>query len=126
MMKVAVTASGPDLTSDVDPRFGRCAQFVIVNTDDMSFDTIENECALQGGGAGTQAGQLMARHGVAAVLTGNCGPNAHRTLSAAGIDIFVGCSGTVEEAVRLYKSRQLKVADVPNVSSHAGMGSGRS
>ena len=34
-MKVAVTASGPSLDAQVDPRFGRCAYFVFVESDDM-------------------------------------------------------------------------------------------
>ena len=41
-MKVAVTASGKDLDSPIDPRFGRCAYFMIVDTDSMSFEIFEN------------------------------------------------------------------------------------
>ena len=32
-MKIAVTAQGGELTSELDPRFGRAAWFVIVDTD---------------------------------------------------------------------------------------------
>ncbi len=71
---------------------------------------------------GIQAAQLMAQKRVKAVLTGNCGPNAHQTLSAAGIDVVVGCSGTVSEVVERFKSGQLSAASAPNVASHAGMG----
>jgi len=121
-MKVAVTAMGSTLDSAVDPRFGRCSTFVLVETDDMTFEAIENGSRSLGGGAGIQSAQLMAENKVKAVLTGNCGPNAHRTLSAAGIDVFVGCRGTVSDVVGQFTSGQLQPAAAPNVASHSGMG----
>jgi predicted Fe-Mo cluster-binding NifX family protein len=123
-MKVAVTSTGSTLEATIDPRFGRCPYFVLVETDDMSFETIENESGSLGGGAGIQSAQLMAQKGAEAVLTGNCGPNAHQTLSAAGIDVFVGCSGTVAEVVERFKSGQLRAVSAPSVGSLSGMGGG--
>ncbi len=120
-MKVAVTAIKPSLDSEIDPRFGRCAYFVIVETDDMSFEATDNASMSQGGGAGISSAQFVAQNGVKAVLTGNCGPNAHQTLSAAGIDIITGLNGSVLAAVEAFKSGKLKPADAPNVESHAGM-----
>jgi predicted Fe-Mo cluster-binding NifX family protein len=122
MMKVAVTSTGPSLDAAVDPRFGRCAWFVLVETDDMTFEAVENASGSLSGGAGIQSAKQMAQKGANAVLTGNCGPNAHQTLSAAGIDVVVGCSGTVSETVAQFKSGQLRAASAPNVESHAGMG----
>jgi predicted Fe-Mo cluster-binding NifX family protein len=123
-MKVAVSATGSTLDAAVDPRFGRCQIFVLVETDDMTFEAIENESGTLGGGAGIQSAQRMAREGVKTVLTGNCGPNAHQTLSAAGIEVVVGCSGTVAEAVARFKAGQCQPAAAPNVASHAGMEGG--
>jgi predicted Fe-Mo cluster-binding NifX family protein len=124
-MKVAVSAMGLTLDAVVDPRFGRCSHFVLVETEDMTLEAIENVNSSLGGGAGIQSAQLMAQKGVKAVLTGNCGPNAHQTLSAAGIDVVVGCSGTVSEAIERFKSGQLHAAAAPNVASHSGMDGGR-
>ena len=121
-MKVAISAMGKTLDAAVDPRFGRCSTFVLVETDAMTFEAIENGNSALGGGAGIQSAQLMAQKGVKAVLTGNCGPNAHQTLSAAGIDVVIGCSGTVAETVARFKSGQLHAATAPNVASHSGMG----
>jgi predicted Fe-Mo cluster-binding NifX family protein len=122
-MKVAVTSTGSTLTAAVDPRFGRCTTFLVVETDDMSFEAHANGNRALGGGAGIQAGQLMAQLGVKTVLTGNCGPNAHETLSAAGIAVVVDCSGTVLDVVERFKSGQLSAATAANVASHAGMSS---
>ena len=123
-MKIAVSSSGNDLDSQVDPRFGRCACFVIVETDDMSFETFDNGSIALGGGAGIQAAQFVASKGAKAVITGNVGPNAVRTLSAAGVETFVGQSGTVREAIEMYKSGKMNSTSTPNVADHYGMGSG--
>lgn len=124
-MKVVVTATQPSLEAELDPRFGRAAFFVVVETDDMSFEAVENPNAALGGGAGIQSAQMMADRGVKTVLTGNCGPNAHQTLSAAGINVIVGCGGTVKETVERFKAGELKPTDRPSVGGHFGMGGGR-
>jgi len=124
-MRVAVSATGSTLEAAVDPRFGRCSTFVLVETDDMTCEAIDNGNSSLGGGAGIQSAQLMAQKGVKTVLTGNCGPNAHQTLTAAGIDVVVGCSGSVSDVVERFKSGQLHPAAAPNVASHSGMGGGR-
>jgi predicted Fe-Mo cluster-binding NifX family protein len=124
-MKVAVSAMGSTLDAAVDPRFGRCQVFVLVETDDMTFEAMENESGTLGGGAGIQSAQLMARKGVKTVLTGNCGPNAHQTLTAAGIEVVVGCGGTVSDAIARFKAGHCQPATAPNVASHTGMEAGR-
>lgn len=102
-MKIAVSSTGMDLDSRVDPRFGRCACFIIVETGDMSFEAFDNENNSLSGGAGIQSGSFVASKGVKAVLTGRCGPKAMQTLVAAKIEVFTGLSGTVREAVEIYQ-----------------------
>ena len=120
-MKICVTSEGKTLDSKVDPRFGRCQFFVIVDTDTLDFESIENQNAQFSGGAGIQSGQLMASNSVKAVLTGNVGPNAFQTLNAAGIKIFTGVGGTVISAVEKYKKGELKVTESASVGSKSGM-----
>jgi len=123
-MKVAVSSNGENLDAQLDPRFGRCQFFLVVNPDDMSFEACNNESAAQGGGAGIQAAQFLASQGVKAVITGNCGPNAVQTLSAAGIELFVGQTGTVKEVVERLKKGKLIPTSEATVDSHFGMASG--
>jgi predicted Fe-Mo cluster-binding NifX family protein len=123
-MKVAVSSTGKDLDSPIDPRFGRCAYFVLVDTEGMGFEALENEAMGLSGGAGIQAAQLVASRGAKTVITGHCGPNAVRTLNAAGLHVIVDQSGTVREAVEDYKAGKLKNTTEPNVSDHFGMGGG--
>ena len=120
-MNIAITAAGPSLDAKVDPRFGRCPCFLVVNTDDLDFEAVENSNVALGGGAGIQSAKLMEEKGVRFVLTGNCGPNAYQTLSAAGIGVIIGCSGTVTDVVEQFKAGQLSAAGRPNVASKFGM-----
>jgi predicted Fe-Mo cluster-binding NifX family protein len=120
-MKVAVSSNGENLNAILDPRFGRCRFFVVVNADDMSFEAFNNESAILGGGAGIQAAQFLASQGVEAVITGNCGPNALQTLTAAGIELFDGQAGTVRNVVERFKKGNLKPTSKATVDSHFGM-----
>lgn len=129
-MKVAVSSRGQDLNSPIDPRFGRCAYFLVVDTDDMSFKVFDNQSAALGGGAGIQSAQFVVSKGARAVITGNCGPNAVKAFSAAGTDVYLGNSGTVQEAVQKLKNGRLTPAakvDVPEPirsARESGMGRG--
>jgi len=123
-MKVAISATGPSLEDEVDPRFGRCPYFVIVDPDTMQFEALDNSSAMAAGGAGISAAQMIASKGVQVVLTGNCGPNAYQVLSAAGIQVITGVSGKIRDAIQAYKSGQLQATSQPNVESHFGMGVG--
>ncbi len=124
-MKVAVSASSPDLESPVDPRFGRCPYYLIVDPETMDFEAVENPHVGASSGAGIQAAQLVAQKNVEAVLTGSCGPNAFRTLKAAGVKVIIGVTGTISEVARKYTSgTELREAKGPDVPAHYGMGPG--
>ncbi|MBN1973306.1 MAG: NifB/NifX family molybdenum-iron cluster-binding protein [Sedimentisphaerales bacterium] len=121
-MKIAITSTGQTLDSQVDQRFGRAEYFIIVETDNMEFEVLSNENIAASGGAGISTAKLLVDAGVKAVLTGNCGPNAQKTLTAAGIKLYTGVSGTVSDAVELFKAGKLSEAAQSNVSAHFGMG----
>ena len=120
-MKIAVSADGKDLSARIDPRFGRCAYFILVETEDLNFEVFDNENMALGGGAGIQAAQFVASKGAKAVITGNCGPNAVRTLNAAGVEMILGQSGSVGDAIESFKRGKLVSATEPNVGDHNGM-----
>ena len=121
-MKLAITATGSSLDSPVDERFGRCGYFVLLDPDTNESEAIENRFADASGGVGVQAAQLMIDRKVDAVLTGNCGPRAFSTLDAAGVKVYSGASGLVEEAVKAFKDGRLRPADSPSSTEHSGLG----
>jgi len=118
-MKVAVTVRGEDLSAEIDPRFGRAAGFVIVDSDTGAFEYLDNGQNIQASqGAGVQSAQTVANAEVDSLLTGNCGPKAFMTLRAAGVEVFVGVSGTVSEALERLKRGELEPTSAANVDGH--------
>ena len=118
-MKIAVTSKGKTIDSEVDPRFGRAAYVLVVDTDNLDFevlDSTENVNAFKG--AGIQAASMICDKGVSALLTGFCGPNEFKTLKAAHIDVANEISGTVRDAVNAFKQGNVSFADDANAEGH--------
>ena len=118
------TLSG-NLEAQIDPRFGRCPYFVIVDSETMEFEAVPNTASGSMSGAGIQAAQTVASKGAEVLITGNVGPNAFQALSAAGIKVVTGAFGNVREVIEKYKSGGLKETSSPTVRGHFGMGRGR-
>ena len=124
-MKICVTAGASGLDAPMDPRFGRCPFFVVVDLDSMSENSIPNSNVTASSGAGIQAAQEIAKQGVSALITGNIGPNAMQTLSAANIDVYQHLEGgSVKDVVEKFKQGELTKIAGPSVPGHAGMGQG--
>ncbi|MBN1384841.1 MAG: NifB/NifX family molybdenum-iron cluster-binding protein [Elusimicrobia bacterium] len=124
MSKICITSQGNTLDSQVDPRFGRCQYFIIVDPATEEFEVIENSNINAMGGAGIQSAQIIANKGVKTVLTGNVGPNAFSTLSMSGIKVITGISGTIKEAIELFKKGSLEETKGSTVPGHYGTASG--
>ncbi|MBW1718854.1 MAG: NifB/NifX family molybdenum-iron cluster-binding protein [Deltaproteobacteria bacterium] len=112
-MKIAISATGKDLDSSIDPRFGRASYFVIVDTESGNIVNVIDNLAAQGAaqGAGINAGTLVAGSGAQAVLTGQVGPKAFEVLQASGIRIISNVSGKVGEAIEQYRKGAISSPD---------------
>lgn len=118
-MKIAVSATGKTLADDVDPRFGRAAFFLLVDSESMEIEVVENTQNLNlPQGAGIQAGKTIIDSQAEILITGNCGPKAFKVLDSAGIKILTGASGSVDNALRMYKNGELESATEPSVEGH--------
>ncbi len=118
-MKIAVTSRGREMSSELDPRFGRAGCFIIVDTDSGKNRVVDNSQNLNAAqGAGVQAAQAVAFMGVEAVLTGHCGPKAFQVLDAAGIKVYLRAEGTVEAAVDKFLAGDYGAAKNPDVEGH--------
>lgn len=120
-MKICISACGKDLNSEVDPQFGRCNYFVIIDPDIGSVTSIKNPGSEASGGAGIRAAEAIAGAGVDTLLTGSVGPNSFSILSEAGIETCSGIKGTVAFALREYQAGKLAVLESPNASTHSGI-----
>lgn len=118
-MNIAVTAMGDSLESEVDQRFGRAHRFVVVDDESNLIRVIDNSSSVDlPSGAGVQTSSRLVEAGVKAVLTGHCGPRAFQVMDAAGIEIYIGASGTVADAVARYRRGELAKANSPDVAGH--------
>ena len=118
-MKVVVTSQGPDMTSQLDPRFGRAKFLILVDTENSEFNSHSNSqnlSAMQG--AGIQAARNVVELGAETLITGNVGPKAFATLQAAGVAIYIGSTGSVKDAFEQFKAGQLERAGGANVEGH--------
>lgn len=115
-MKIAVTSKGVDLDSEVDPRFGRAAYILVVDSETLSFEVLDNKENVNAfKGAGIQAARMVSEVGADVLLTGYCGPNAFKAMKAAKVGVANDATGTVREAVAAYDAGKLPLAEDANV-----------
>ena len=124
-MKICVSAVAGNLDAQVDPRFSRCAYYMIVDSETMQFEAVLNTAAGAMSGAGIQAAQSIVNRKVDVLITGNVGPNAFQVLSSAGIKVVPNASGTVVEVIERYKKGELEETKGPTVPGNSGAGAGR-
>jgi len=118
-MKVAITASGPDLSSQVDQRFGRARYLLVVDLPERTVQAVDNQAGMNAAqGAGIQAAQNVVDNKASVLLTGHCGPKAFRALKAAQIDVYLTPAGTVEEALDQFEAGRLTPTASADVDGH--------
>lgn len=88
--------------------YGRTSTFIIVDTDTLEFQVLDNEAAAAQGGAGIKAAQAVADSGAQAVVTFHCGENAAEVLKAADIKLYQAVPGTVKEMIELVRNGKLQ------------------
>jgi predicted Fe-Mo cluster-binding NifX family protein len=123
-MKITVPAVRPDLDAPVDPRFGRCACFLVVDADTLAFDVVDNTAAEEPSGAGIAAASLVRDTGADAVIAGNLGPKAMSSLQAFSLPVYASTGGTIREEVAALQGGRLTRMTAPNVQEKAGFPGG--
>ncbi len=124
-MKIGIPSNGNDLSQAFATVFGRCSHFVIVDsTDQKNITTYPNEARNAAGGAGIQAAQSLINQQVDVVIAPRMGPNAWNVLQGAGVKIFIGINGTLQENIEAYLAGKL-VEMTGAASFGPGMGRGQ-
>lgn len=105
-MKVIIPVLEDSPKSAIDPRFGRCKFYAIADTesDDITFIPYEEKDR----GSGINAANHVLNFNPDAVIVGNIGPKAFQVLNKAGIAIYGGVNGNIEEILNLLKNGDLK------------------
>ncbi len=108
-MKIVLSTTSPGLDSTTDPRFGRGAYLLVVDTETMRWEARPNPGVNASGGAGIQAAQFVADQKADAAISGDFGPHAFNALQAAGIAMYLyGDCRTADEAVKRFKAGTLE------------------
>ena len=120
-MKLLITVTSSDITAALDPRFGRAAYFLLLDSETMEWRAEPNPALNASGGAGIKAAQFAAESGCEAVVSGDCGPNAFDVLNSAGISIYLfGSAQNVNQVVESLKAGKLEQLGSPSSSGHHG------
>ena len=118
-MKIAVSSRGPSIEDEVDPRFGRAAYILIVDTDSLEYEALDNNTNLNAfKGAGIQTATSVCDKGAKVLMTGYCGPKAFQVLEAAGVKVVNDASGSVKDAVTAFKEGNVQYSTSANADSH--------
>jgi predicted Fe-Mo cluster-binding NifX family protein len=118
-MKAVISSSDVTPASAVDPRFGRCAQFLIYDSETNEWTTGSNEQNLQATqGAGIQAAQNALNLGADIVISGHIGPKAFHVLSTAGVAVYLAENMSVQDALNAYQEGKLPKTEGANVEGH--------
>ena len=108
-MKIVMTTVTPDIESEVDPRFGRGAYLLLIDTATLDWQAYPNPGVTASGGAGIQVAQFITEHQAEAVVSGDFGPHAFEALNAASLPMYVfGNCRTVREAMAQFQAGQLQ------------------
>lgn len=106
-MKIAIPVDEQNLESGVCPSFGRAPYFLFYNTDTKESYYLDNSAVASQGGAGIRAAQVIADHGVKALLTSRCGENAEEVLRKSEVLIYKSIPGTVQQNIDAFVAEQL-------------------
>jgi predicted Fe-Mo cluster-binding NifX family protein len=118
-VKIAFTTAGTTLDAAMDARFGRAPRFLIYDTGTDTFQSVDNQQSVNSAqGAGIQAAEAIVRNGAGCLVTGHCGPNAFKALSAAGIKIYPTTAATVAEALAAFRAGALAAMQSADVEGH--------
>ena len=109
-MRIAVASEGRELSSKIDPRFGRARYVVIHDTASGELEVLDNqEISQLAGGAGVKAAEAVVDNNIDYVISQNFGPKALQVFKVANVKAAVFSDGTVADAIELTKRGQLNI-----------------
>lgn len=105
-MKIAVSAEEPSLDSEIGEDLGHSRYFLVVDTETMDFEVVENEAADWDMGAGMKAADIVISLGVKALITGAIGMHGYSKLSQANIMVVSEDEGHIRDLIENFKRRR--------------------
>lgn len=87
-MKLFLTANGENLKNHIDESFGRSDFFLLYDTEDDSYEFIDNTHKDEQSAVGVSVAKEAINLGANAVISLNPGPRAFNLLKDAGIEVY--------------------------------------
>jgi predicted Fe-Mo cluster-binding NifX family protein len=106
-LKVAVPAEGPDFGASVGDRLGLSPYLLIVDLESKDFEAVRSPRD-SGSGVGMEVVALIIAKKSNVLLTKWCSPIAEKYLSAYGVEIVTGISGTVAGVLDEFEKENVK------------------
>lgn len=100
------TLGNKGLEEKISPHFGRGDTFTLYDTDDGSLEVIANTSRHKGGKG--DAPDLLAKKGVDVMICSDLGRRAVSLFDDHGIKVYSGASGSVKDALELWKKGKLQ------------------
>lgn len=119
-MKIAISATGSNLDSLLDVRFGRCTYFQIHDSETGDFVVIENQGQMSGGGAGIVASQQLIDEKIDVIITGNLGPNAFEVIEKAQVKAYKSEEISIEKVLENFNNGNLERISISGPADHGG------
>ncbi len=108
-MKVCVPTMGENgLDNLVGEHFGRVPTYTIVDLETDDIKVVPNTSEHMGGRG--QPPEIMAKEGVSVMICKGLGRRAITLFEELGIEVYIGASGTVKDAVNAFKQGKLQKA----------------
>lgn len=118
-MKIMITATGEDLGSALDGRFGRAKCFLLMEEGADGVEVRTNEQNLRAAqGAGIQAAQQVIDAGADVLISGHVGPKAFQVLQAGGVKVYLAQAGTVGDVLEQFRRGELDEIAGADVEGH--------
>ena len=112
-MKICIPTMGErGLDDNVGEHFGRVPNYTIVNLDNKKVKVISNDSHHTGGQG--YPPEIMAKEGVDVMVCRGLGRRAITMFSELGIDVYIGTSDTVKDAISAFKQGKLQKASMSN------------
>lgn len=106
-VKIAIPMNEQSMDTEVCPSFGRAPYFLFYDSVTNEDYYLDNTAVASQGGAGIRAAQVIADHGVKALIAPRCGENAAEVFSKAEVFVYHSIPGTARQNIQAHLNNQL-------------------
>ncbi|VVB73030.1 Dinitrogenase iron-molybdenum cofactor [uncultured archaeon] len=112
-MKVCISTMGNSgMEEALCQHFGRAPSFTVVDLETGTVQVLTNTSEHMGG-SGLPVDQLKDQ-GFQVMIVGGLGPRAVQNFAGQGVEVFIGATGTVKDAIKDWREGLLKEASSDN------------